>query len=140
MRLMIAVVVLLVGAGRMPAAESSPARGPFSPSPLMRAMVQKPTGSEAAGTPDPATAAPPMPTLEGMVVIEKSVLACFRAGTSFILVECGERFQVDGRAYVFTRYDDEAVTLQDPEGKAHVVRIEPPQAPAGVAARDIQPD
>jgi hypothetical protein len=141
MRFMIAVVVLLVGADMLLAAEQ-PARDPFSPSPLMHTMAQKPKSGEATSAPASAPVAAPIPTLEGVVVMDKSVLACFRVGAAFILVECGESFQADGRSYVFARYDDEAVTLQDPEGSAHVVRIEPKSAPTGGAAacREIQPD
>jgi hypothetical protein len=143
MRFMMAVVVMLVGAVVLGAAEPLPARDPFSPSPLMRALAQKPKGGEAAGAPAPApVAAAAIPTLEGVVVIDQSVLACFRVGPSFILVECGESFQADGRSYVFARYEDGAVTLKDPEGSGRVVKIEPHSAPAAAApaCRETPPD
>jgi hypothetical protein len=132
-----AILTALASAPPLRAAEPPPLRAataaprdPFAPSSLMRALVRPPAPDAPAPDAVPATLlAPPLPTLEGVLVTGQSVIACFRAGRSFVPVELGERFQIDGRSYRFTRYADEAATLHDPAGIAHILRIEPSTAP-----------
>lgn len=92
-------------------------RDPFAPSTLMRDRARKASSRAAGG--DATTAqlsSEGGPLLEGLIIKDKTVLACFRVGKSSVLVEPGESFQSGEVKYTFAKYGSETVTLQDQDG------------------------
>ena len=129
-----------------PAAASAGRPNPFAPPEAPRDRLKPASTGPAAGT-GPATSQPAavaaMPVLEGVVVKGKTVLACFRAGTSTVVVEPGDVFTCGSGQVTFVSYQDEAAVVKDAGGRLCKLRISvrggsparaAPPTPAGYGA------
>jgi hypothetical protein len=95
-------------------------RDPFAPSRLMREQARRASSSAAGGA--AGLAFEGAPVMEGLIVKDKSVLACFRIGKFSALVEPGGSFQAGEVKYTFAKYESETVTLQDQDGNVYEMK------------------
>ena len=106
-----------------PKPAEGPKKDPFSPSALMRMRAQKPVEEIAPSAPPVGAVAHALPTFEGVLVKNNSVLASFKIGNKSIVIEPRNTFVADDVSYTFVGYANEVATLRDDDGRIHDLRI-----------------
>ena len=102
---------------------NGPKKDPFSPSALMRMRAQKPVEEIAPTAPSVGAVAHALPSFEGVLVKNNSVLASFKIGNKSIVIEPRNTFVADDVSYTFVGYANEVATLRDDDGRIHDLRI-----------------
>jgi hypothetical protein len=104
-----------------PAATASPAEGrkpgPFAPTPLLREYARKAAAASEGAAPAASAAEGHTLILEGLIVKEKTVLACVRSGAVAHLVEAGASFKAGGATYTLKYKGDDLVEVRDQNGE-----------------------
>lgn len=144
------VVLAATVAPRVTAVTSQPADEPAETPRTGRANpFGPPVRPFAASRPDaagPATATsaanqPPicLPTLEGLTICGEAVFACFRCNGASVVVEPGATIGAGPAAFVFVAAGADEVTLRDPTGQLHRLRVSVRTGPTPPPTNPVRP-
>jgi hypothetical protein len=63
------------------------------------------------------------PVLQGVLVRGRAVLACFRIGTAYVVIEPGAVWGAGAAAMTFVSFENDVARLRDAGGKSYEVRV-----------------